>query len=128
MESIPIFNLDCSDILSRDIAGDFKVHLVLAWVKKSIMQNFDKAILDIPAPILTRVFHELGVGLVCYHKALQVVVWPFPLPFVQLNVVMLWCYILTLPLIVSSFETHLFLSGLCTFSSVVCMVSLNHQQ
>ena len=54
--------------------------------------------------MLTRVFQELGNGLVKYHDAEQVVVWPFPFPYTQMNLVLIYLYLGMTPLVMATMQ------------------------
>lgn len=104
--------------------GGHRVHMVLGWIKLYIMRNIDSGILTLPPPILSRVFQELGMGLVEYHKAQQVVIWPFPYPYTQMNLVMLTLYMIITPLVICTWDTYPWLCSLVTCLSVTCMFGL----
>jgi hypothetical protein len=54
-------------VLTHEAAQGRKVEIVAQWIKTSIVNAHENGVLPIPAPILTRVFQELGTGLVHYH-------------------------------------------------------------
>eukprot|EP00927_Polykrikos_kofoidii_P002565 TRINITY_DN11022_c0_g2_i2.p1 TRINITY_DN11022_c0_g2~~TRINITY_DN11022_c0_g2_i2.p1 ORF type:complete len:618 (+),score=81.05 TRINITY_DN11022_c0_g2_i2:60-1913(+) len=102
-----------------------KVELVFQWIKTHIVKGVDEGILSIPAPILTRVFQELGIGLVKYHEALQVVIWPFPFAYAQMAYVLIFLHMLYTPLVVCSQSTMVWSAATFTLISVACMRSLD---
>jgi len=112
-------------VLTTGLAQGRKVQVVLQWIKTYITQSSDTGIISVPPPILTRVFQELGVGLVNYHKAQQVVIWPFPFPYTQLNLLLIQVYMVMTPLVISTWRTHAWMCCLFTFISVTCMVGLD---
>lgn len=81
--------------------------------------------LNTPPPILTRVFQELGSGLVKYHMASQVVVWPFPFPYTQVNWLLLCVYMLVTPIVNCAWGLEIWQASVLTFTSVVCLLALD---
>lgn len=102
-----------------------KVQIALSWIKAYVMQMCDRGLINVPPPILTRVFQELGNGLVNFHKTQQIVIWPFPFPYTQLNVVLLQIYTIITPVVVSTWEAWPWVGSLFTFVSVTCLVGLD---
>mmetsp|Transcript_78559 Transcript_78559/g.243714 ORF Transcript_78559/g.243714 Transcript_78559/m.243714 type:complete len:603 (+) Transcript_78559:3-1811(+) len=112
-------------VLTTGLAQGRKVQIVLTWIKSYIVQMSDSGLLNVPAPILTRVFQELGAGLVNYHKAQQIVIWPFPFPYTQLNLLLIQIYTIITPLVVSTWGTWSWMCCIFTFVSVTCMIGLD---
>jgi len=109
-------------LASSDAAGR-KVEVVYQWIKVHILNGVKSGVLtSVPPPILTRVFQELGSGLVCYHEAHQVVIWPFPYCYAQMSWLLLSVYIVITPLFVSVSATHAASCFLWTLLSCVAML------
>jgi len=115
------------EILTSDIGQGRKVEVVYQWIKTMIVRMMDpeNGLLNVPAPILTRVFQELGSGLVHYREALQIVIWPFPFPYAQMCVVLLSVYMVITPVVVCLWATSPWVCAGFTFASVVCMKGLD---
>ena len=41
--------------------------------------------MDVPPPILTRAYQEIGAGMAQFHNAQMISMWPFPFPYAQLS-------------------------------------------
>jgi len=112
-------------VLTHEAAQGRKVEIVAQWIKTSIVNAHENGVLPIPAPILTRVFQELGTGLVHYHEALQVVIWPFPFPYAQMSAVLITVYMVVTPLVICLWTTQAWYTCLATLVSVVCMKGID---
>mmetsp|Transcript_13411 Transcript_13411/g.31509 ORF Transcript_13411/g.31509 Transcript_13411/m.31509 type:complete len:651 (+) Transcript_13411:91-2043(+) len=115
---------DLRILLSEEVQTK-RVQVVLCWIKLFIIQNIESGLLNVPAPILTRVFQELGAGLVEYHKAQQVVIWPFPFPYTQMNLVLVYVYMIMTPLVISAWGFAPLTCAVATLVSCVCMIGLD---
>mmetsp|Transcript_60323 Transcript_60323/g.143703 ORF Transcript_60323/g.143703 Transcript_60323/m.143703 type:complete len:659 (-) Transcript_60323:229-2205(-) len=115
---------DLRMLLSEEVQGK-RVQVVLCWIKLLIIESIDSGLIAVPAPIVTRVFQELGMGLVEYHKAQQVVIWPFPFPYTQMNLVLVYIYMCITPLVISTWGMEPWLAAVFTVFSCVCMVGLD---
>mmetsp|Transcript_88124 Transcript_88124/g.197097 ORF Transcript_88124/g.197097 Transcript_88124/m.197097 type:complete len:578 (-) Transcript_88124:43-1776(-) len=112
-------------VLTTPNAQGRKVEIVFQWIKVYIIQSMQEGLLNVPPPILTRVFQELGSGLVYFHEALQVVIWPFPFPYAQMNAVLLLVYLCLTPMVICQWTSNSFSSGALTLISIVCMKGLD---
>jgi len=122
VEGLHSFSLE---VLGTAAAQGRKVEIVMQWIKHCVMRGIEEKTLTVPPPILTRVFQEMGAGLVNFHEAQQVVIWPFPFPYAQMNVVLIIFYMLLTPVVVSFQTSRPWVSGLYTLVSVTCMVGVD---
>merc|ERR1712048_145526 len=113
------------EFLTQDAAHGRKVEIVLQWIKVHVVDVMDEGLLNVPAPILTRVFQELGAGLVHYREAMQVVIWPFPYPYAQMCVVLTTLHMLFTPFVLSQLNVHISVCVVLTLISVLCMKGLD---
>lgn len=102
-----------------------KVELVFQWIQAHIIKNVDSGLLNVPSPLLTRVFQNLGNGLINYNSAQQVVIWPFPFAYAQMNSILVFFYTLITPIVVSNWTTSIWSCVLFTSISVICMIGLD---
>jgi predicted membrane chloride channel (bestrophin family) len=65
------------------------VEILLQWAERSIMDHSRNAVLEVPPPILSRAFQELGAGMVTLTNARKVTDIPFPFPYAQVQTIML---------------------------------------
>jgi len=112
-------------ILGQEAAAGRKMEIVYQWVKVFIITSMDEGLLSVPPPILSRVFQELGMGLMNYHDAQQVVIWPFPFCYAQMNYLLLCCFMLLTPSIMAVNTPNPVYSGLLTLVSCICMLGLD---
>lgn len=112
-------------VLTTPAAQGRKVEIVCQWIKVNILMHMDEGVLNVPPPILTRVFQELGTGLVNYHDALQVVIWPFPFPYAQMSAVLIAVYMAISPIVISMGADDPVYCFVLTFISIVCMKGID---
>merc|ERR1712048_1326913 len=113
------------EFLTQDAAHGRKVEIVLQWIKVLVVEVMDEGLLNVPAPILTRVFQELGAGLVHYREAMQVVIWPFPFPYAQMCVMLTTVHMIITPFVLCQLTTYIWSCVLLTLTSVLCMKGLD---
>lgn len=118
-------NKDDLRLLGSTSAQGRKPEIVSQWIKVCILKNMKSGVLSVPAPILTRVFQELGTGLVMYHEALQVVIWPFPFPYAQMSAVLVAIYMVVAPLVLSMWAEDPYYCFVATEISVMCMKGID---
>lgn len=95
------------------------LEIVLQWIQRLIVENHDANVLKIPAPILTRVFGELGHGIVHLNNARKIKDFPFPFPLAQMTLVMLVFHSAVTPLICAAAISTTFWAAGVAFVVVV---------
>eukprot|EP00928_Gymnodinium_smaydae_P008882 TRINITY_DN13272_c0_g1_i1.p1 TRINITY_DN13272_c0_g1~~TRINITY_DN13272_c0_g1_i1.p1 ORF type:complete len:602 (-),score=130.57 TRINITY_DN13272_c0_g1_i1:89-1843(-) len=128
-ERFPLFDVEGIDkrdlrYLAHEVGEGKRTQVVMTWIKVYIMQGVKKAIIDIPPPILTRVYQELGLGLVNYHDALRIGMWPFPFPYAQLNMFLVIAYLIVTPVVVCVWAPALLECLVFTMISCMSMLGL----
>jgi len=63
----------------------------------------------------------LGMGLVNYHEAQQVVIWPFPFPYAQLSAVLLFVHSVLTPMVISQSSSSAVTCSILSLVSVICL-------
>ena len=129
-ESFPIIDIDAFNkedlkILTSNMAQGRKTELVYMWVKMAILDAMHSNVLSVPAPILTRIFQEMGTGLVRYHDAVQVIIWPFPFPYAQLCHVLVTVHMFYTPLAFCAQTPEPSSCVLTVLISVLCIKALD---
>lgn len=66
-----------------------KREILMQWIQQLVVDCSRSGVVDIPAPILSRVFHELSIGNVNFNTAKTFSDVPFPFPFAQMVWVMI---------------------------------------
>merc|ERR1712107_212562 len=127
-ENFPVIDIEglsrkyLSELRATD--GRKKVHLVYQWVVALIVKNLENGTLNIPPPILSRVFHELDLGMRDFNIVLQLMTVPIPFPYAQAAVFLLMVYMLITPVAMSFWTDHGVTAFLFSFLAVMCMMSL----
>eukprot|EP00927_Polykrikos_kofoidii_P002562 TRINITY_DN11022_c0_g1_i1.p1 TRINITY_DN11022_c0_g1~~TRINITY_DN11022_c0_g1_i1.p1 ORF type:complete len:557 (+),score=64.26 TRINITY_DN11022_c0_g1_i1:95-1765(+) len=119
------FSVEDLEMLTEKRVQGRKVELVFQWVKSHIVHGIHENILAIPPPILTRVFQELGVGLVKYHEALQVVIWPFPFAYSQMAFVLSYFQMICAPFVTCAQSSSPFSAFVFALASVTTIKALD---
>merc|ERR1712190_510427 len=63
--------------------------IVLQWVQRLIVEANSKDVIKIAPPILSRVYNQLGNGIVRLNNARKIREFPIPFPLAQMVVIML---------------------------------------
>jgi hypothetical protein len=85
---------------------DCKVQLVFTWIQSLVVDANNARILAIPAPVLSRAFHELSQGMQAYHECLKISHTPFPRPYSQAATMALCLHILVAPFVTVQTMKH----------------------
>jgi putative membrane protein len=101
-----------------------RVDLVYMWINTLIMKSIKSGLLNVPPPILSRVFQEMEKAMVEYNQMLEVMTIPFPFPYAQTAMYLLLLCGLFTPLAMCSWTSHPIAAGLLSFIAMACLVSL----
>jgi predicted membrane chloride channel (bestrophin family) len=101
-----------------------KTEVVYQWLNHTIIHALDTGVLNIPPPILSRVFQELEKAMVEYNQVLQIMTIAFPFPYAQVSVVMIWIYMMTAPFVMVHWTSQPIMAFAFTFLSTACFLSL----
>ena len=99
--------------------------IILQWIQRLIMIENRKQTLDVPPPILSRVFQEFAQGIVNVHDAEKLTTIKFPFPYAQMLAVMLCASSAVTPIIAGLLLKDLGWALAVTFLSVVALWSIN---
>jgi hypothetical protein len=103
-----------------------RVEIVMQWVQKLVVDaDTDKA-LKIAPPILSRVYNQLGNGVVDLNQCRTINDIPIPFPFVQSLTVMLLVQTLITPLICAASTGSALWASVDCFIVVTCFWTLNY--
>ncbi|CAE7153816.1 unnamed protein product [Symbiodinium pilosum] len=92
-----------------------RCEITLQWIQRLIVESDAKQILKIAPPILSRVFNELGNGIVNLNNARKITDFPIPFHLAQMITVMLMAHSLVLPLISAATVDNISSAGGITF-------------
>lgn len=92
-----------------------KCEITLQWIQRLIVESEKNRTLDIAPPILSRVYNELGNGIVNLNNARKIKEFPIPFPLAQMIMVMLIFHALMTPLICAATVRTTTWAALITF-------------
>eukprot|EP00930_Biecheleria_cincta_P083503 TRINITY_DN7306_c0_g2_i1.p1 TRINITY_DN7306_c0_g2~~TRINITY_DN7306_c0_g2_i1.p1 ORF type:complete len:523 (-),score=73.54 TRINITY_DN7306_c0_g2_i1:62-1630(-) len=102
-----------------------KAQIVYRWITCLVVRHIKLGILNVPPPILTRVFQQMELGMVNFNLIVQIMTIPFPFPFAQLTLVLGIVYSLFTPLVMCTWSQHATSAALFTFICVVGLKSID---
>jgi len=105
--------------------SDCKVSLALEWMLVLIVDNIRTSVLSIPPPILSRVFQQLGDGMVALHEGVMISTIPFPFPYAQACDLLLFIHWGLTPIVIASWTTNPPMAFVFSFIMVFTFWSLN---
>jgi len=91
MEIIDIEGFQLEHIQFMQQAHD-RVEIVLQWTQKLIVEANNKELVKIAPPILSRVYNQLGNGIVNLNNARKIADFPIPFPLAQMITLMLMAH------------------------------------
>jgi predicted membrane chloride channel (bestrophin family) len=101
------------------------VDCALARLVRLISVRFKEGGLNMPPPIVSRIYQELSNGALGFHQAQKIAFVPFPFPYAQLLAIMKAYFVLTVPLAVSCFTDEAWFAVVMSACSCLLFVSLN---
>ena len=111
--------LEGIDPASRDKLNDIniedRVFLCFQWVQTEIVLRMKGGGLNIPSPMLSRVFQELSTGMLGYSEALKYQDTPFPFPYVQIILMALTFFTCVSGLFIHEFSDNWFWAVMFSF-------------
>eukprot|EP00922_Rhytidocystis_sp_ex-Travisia-forbesii_P009312 GHVS01013574.1.p1 GENE.GHVS01013574.1~~GHVS01013574.1.p1 ORF type:complete len:741 (-),score=130.07 GHVS01013574.1:3509-5731(-) len=102
-----------ANLMSRTADRAF---LVMHWISQHVSVRHMTGGLSIPAPILSRSWQVLSLGMLAYNQACKIEDTPFPFPYVQLLHLMDWLLLIVTPFVVASW-----MNGI-VFAVILCMM------
>eukprot|EP00930_Biecheleria_cincta_P058721 TRINITY_DN4451_c0_g1_i1.p1 TRINITY_DN4451_c0_g1~~TRINITY_DN4451_c0_g1_i1.p1 ORF type:complete len:494 (+),score=88.53 TRINITY_DN4451_c0_g1_i1:201-1682(+) len=96
--------------------------ILTEWISEDINAIID--VCGIPPPIVSRCYQELSNGMAGLNQTIKMADIPFPFPFTQLLIVVLWTFTCTLPIYVAEFTRGYTMTPILTFSITLAMWSL----
>jgi len=89
--------------LLKDSEADERVGLVQSWIQVLIVKGMKEDILSTPPPIITRLYQQIGDGMVEFTAALRLAHIPFPFPYSQVCQLMLILHWFCTPVIIQNY-------------------------
>mmetsp|Transcript_158219 Transcript_158219/g.303615 ORF Transcript_158219/g.303615 Transcript_158219/m.303615 type:complete len:597 (-) Transcript_158219:13-1803(-) len=109
----------------RDCDPSTRVDLVFQWIQYLVIDAVNAKILDVPPPILSRAFTEIGGGMSGLHSALKIARIPFPFVYAQCCFWLLMVHWLILPFLVIHWVHSWAWAAVLTFVQVFTFWTLN---
>lgn len=78
-----------------------RTEVLLQWIQRLVVEAARDGVLDVPPPVLSRVFQELSRGIVNFHNVRKIKDVPLPFPYAQVLSVMLLAHWVLTPIIAS---------------------------
>lgn len=111
------------EFLKQD--GVDSCEIALQWIQRLIGQANAKELIKVAPPILSRVYNQLGNGIVKLSGARKIANFPIPFPFAQMVTVMLLTHwILAAIVCATSIESRAW-SALLSFAVIISFWSMN---
>merc|ERR1719335_1563793 len=120
-----VFGKPSPEEVSRLQGTTDKIAIVLMWMEEAISRAQVQGVLLIAPPILSRVYNELGNGLMGFNSAYRIALVPFPFCFSQM---IGWCLVIFLflcPMVAYVFTGGEMLTSGLTFCSLMGFWGLN---
>merc|ERR1719235_3118694 len=118
-EIIELEGFEIESLCALKSAHD-KCEVVLQWIQKMIVQSSGADVVKVAPPILSRVYNQLGNGIVGLNNARKITDFPIPFPLAQMVVFMLACHwvvtVLTCTIYVKSIWTATLICYVVVFS------------
>lgn len=110
----------------NDVYNFNKVEVTLHMIQSLIISAYNRGILNVPAPILSRVYQTISRGFVNLLNTKKITDIKFPFPYVQLISLLLLTFSILCPLLISSFVQNKIIACILTFIPVFAMSSVNY--
>jgi len=101
-----------------------KVEIVYQWINTLIIVETGKGLLNVPPPILSRVFQEMEKAMIEYNQVVQIMTLPFPFPYSQVCLFMVFGHMICTPFIMAYYTGQASTAALFTFLSSASFFSL----
>jgi len=118
-DSLELLDTDGINEESLDFLQDVndRCEILIQWIQSMIVEAQKTGLIDIPAPILSRVFQELSQGIVNLNNVRKIKDVQFPFPYEQMITVMLLVYTAVTPVLASQAINSIWCAaGMCFFS------------
>mmetsp|Transcript_96348 Transcript_96348/g.185049 ORF Transcript_96348/g.185049 Transcript_96348/m.185049 type:complete len:459 (-) Transcript_96348:62-1438(-) len=102
-----------------------KPHTISLWIIQAVVLAIRKKLLDVPPPIISRVFQELSNGMLGFNQAHKVAMVPFPFPFAQMVSLLLVILYFFLPFYIDVFTQHPVITPAVSFLLPMVYCALN---
>lgn len=123
-EVLDLEDFDDDSMRFADDAHDV-CEVVLQWIQRLIVEANGRETIKVAPPILSRVYNQLGNGIVKLNNARKITNFPIPFPFAQMITVMLLVHWVVAAVICSTSIENPVWAGLLSFAVVLSFWSIN---
>lgn len=103
-----------------------RCEVILQWIQKLVVEANVQKLIDIAPPILSRVYNQLGNGIVNLNNARKIAEFPIPFPLAQMITVMLLYHMFVTCMVCAfSIETS-FYASMFAFVIIFSFQSINY--
>eukprot|EP00928_Gymnodinium_smaydae_P096764 TRINITY_DN8612_c0_g1_i3.p1 TRINITY_DN8612_c0_g1~~TRINITY_DN8612_c0_g1_i3.p1 ORF type:complete len:655 (-),score=86.96 TRINITY_DN8612_c0_g1_i3:152-2026(-) len=106
--------------------SDDRCEVLVQWIQRLTVKNMEEGILAVPAPVVSRVFQELGRGMVNFNNVKKIKEFPFPFPYLQILELLLLLQATASPIANCFLVTNVYFASALTFFSVAGYWSINY--
>lgn len=108
----------------QELKADARVELTYLWINNCVIKEISTGLLNVPPPILSRIFQEMEKAIVELNNIASLMQVPFPFPYAQACIFMMFVYMAATPVLIVAWTSHPMAAGGITFLSSVCFMSL----
>mmetsp|Transcript_133632 Transcript_133632/g.236524 ORF Transcript_133632/g.236524 Transcript_133632/m.236524 type:complete len:619 (+) Transcript_133632:103-1959(+) len=108
----------------KEVENHERVELSYQWINNLIVKEIASGLLNVPPPILSRVFQAMEKSMVEYNTVVMLMTVPFPFPYSQACIILMFVHVIALPFIVVSWTGQPAAAAILTFLSSCCFMSL----
>jgi len=92
--------------LKKLCMSENKVEYAFQWIQNVCVEMWNKNVFGAEAPVVARVFEDVGDGLVHFHEGQKITEVPFPFPYtISLQILLITHYLVT-PLVIVSWSNY----------------------
>eukprot|EP00928_Gymnodinium_smaydae_P040159 TRINITY_DN27283_c0_g1_i1.p1 TRINITY_DN27283_c0_g1~~TRINITY_DN27283_c0_g1_i1.p1 ORF type:complete len:504 (-),score=64.60 TRINITY_DN27283_c0_g1_i1:288-1799(-) len=100
--------------------------VVLQWIQRLIIDADGKGTIKVAPPILSRVYNQLGNGIVNLNNARKITSFPIPFPLAQMITIMLLVHWFTTAAVCASLVENPAWAGILSFCVIMAFWSINY--
>lgn len=111
VDHMPARNMRCL----QSLPTRQRVEVVYQWINGLIIGEVKNGLLNVPPPILSRVFQEMEKAMIEYNQVVQIMTLPFPFPYSQVCFMMIVGHVICTPIVMCYYTSNAYFSMIMTF-------------
>lgn len=107
----------------QELSAKQRVELSYQWINNLLIREIATGLLNVPPPILSRVFQEMEKAMIEYNQVVQLLEVPFPFPYSQACLFLIFIHVAIMPVVTVTWTgdsvaafVFTFLVGMCAFA------------